>query len=339
MLVWPDKLTDWVENLSEVQTTYLALIRAINLNSTGVILLCRADQIDSLKQRISNNAQVLLVVADYNDTWVRDYGFLTCQSPKGMQPIEYQFNCWGNKFNADKDNRINQQVLADLCRLPLLSHPLVLEGGALEIDQHQHLLSTQSCLLNPERNGKLSLREYCRAFSSQLGAKNVSIFQHGHLQGDDTDGHIDTLVRFTPDEALVVQGCFNRPDDSHFAGLTALVEECRRCLPENQLFELPLPHVENTEGERLPASYANYLINNGQILMPVYQAEEDQQALTIAAQAHPNFEVVAIDALPLVQQFGSIHCISMQVPIGTLKPQIIERLKGGVSCWSENNED
>ncbi|AEE21296.1 Agmatine deiminase [Glaciecola sp. 4H-3-7+YE-5] len=335
ILAWPDDKTDWQPWLADVIQVYLTIIATLNQAGTGVILLIRDDQRSTFTSLSKDFAQpidrVLLVRADYNDTWVRDYGFLTCHSSGGMQPIEFNFNGWGNKFDAKKDNQINQQVLAGLCRLPLQSFDVVAEGGALEIDDAGVLLSTEFCLSNPERNGDMTMSQYRGAFKVALGAKSVHIFQHGHLEGDDTDGHIDTLVRFTPDDGLVVQSAFNVPDDSHHAGLAALVTECREALPEHKIFELPLPCVFNQQGERLPASYANYLINNKQILCPVYQQPQDDLAMEVMAKAYPGHSIVPINCLPLVQQFGSLHCISMQVPVSTLTFDISQKLATGVS--------
>jgi agmatine/peptidylarginine deiminase len=331
ILAWPDSQTDWQPWLADVREVYLEIISVINQGGTGVLLLIRENEIAEFRKLAPKNAQVILIQADYNDTWVRDYAFLTCSSKKGMQAIEFEFNGWGNKFNADKDNLINREKLAHLCRLPLRSFDCVVEGGALEIDQHGHLLSTQFCLSNPQRNGELSLEKYRELFTASLGAGQISIFENGHLQGDDTDGHIDTLVRFTPDKGLVIQSGYNRPEDIHYQGLAALVEECRTALPEHHIFQLPLPNILNQDGERLPASYANFLINNKQILCPIYKAPEDKQALTTLALAYPNHQIMAINCLPLVQQFGSLHCISMQVPVDTLKAALQSQIKQGVT--------
>jgi agmatine deiminase len=331
ILAWPDQDTDWHRWLAEVRQVYLNIITALNTANTPVILLIKAAEVTACKTLLAKDANVLLLVADYNDTWVRDYGFLTCQSPQGMQPLEFTFNGWGDKFDARKDNQANRNYLAPLCQLPLISVDLVAEGGALEIDEAGHLLSTEFCLRNPKRNGDLSLDSYRDIFSQYLGASQVSIFEHGHLEGDDTDGHIDTLVRFTPDKGVVIQSAFNRPQDHHFAGLAALVAECKAALPEHKIFELPLPEIVNPEGDRLPASYANYLISNQHVLCPVYQQPEDLLAMDIMQTAYPDFTIVPINCLPLVQQFGSLHCISMQVPEQTLKPEIIKQLSTGVS--------
>lgn len=331
ILAWPDLATDWHPWLSNVRQVYLNIIQALNAANIPVLLLIKEVEIAYCKSLLPSNARVLLIAAKYNDTWVRDYGFLSCQSEQGMHPVEFTFNGWGEKFDAAQDNQVNRQYLAPLCQLPLVTIDLVAEGGALEIDQSGHLLSTQFCLSNPKRNGDLSFARYTEIFKQNLGASKVSIFEHGHLEGDDTDGHIDTLVRFTPDNGLVIQSAFNRPEDGHFAGLAALVAECKAALPQHQIFELPLPEIYNPEGDRLPASYANYLICNQQILCPVYQQPEDELAISIMQQAYADFKIVPINCLPLVQQFGSLHCISMQVPQNTLKTEIVRRLNAGVS--------
>lgn len=333
LLAWPDQDTDWAEWLPSVQDCYLEIIRTITQNHCNVILLIRVAEVAKFTKLADGLSNVLLVQADYDDTWIRDYGFLTCQTDKGMQPVEYQFNGWGTKFDASRDNQINQRVLAKLCQHDLLSYALVCEGGALEIDQHRHLLTTAQCLLNSKRNGVFTLEQYRQAFAQQLGTEKVTILQNGHLQGDDTDGHIDTLVRFTPQQGLVIQSCYNLPKDQHFQGLSALVQECKHALPAHQIFELPLPVILNSQGKRLPASYANFLICNDIILCPIYQQPEDQQALLTLANAYPTHNIVPINAMPLIQQFGSIHCISMQVPAGTLKSDILKRFANGISLY------
>jgi len=331
ILSWPDAHTDWAKWLTEAQTTYIQIIEQITRHSCPVILLARPDQVTTLRQRLPDNAGVMIVSADYDDTWVRDYGFLTCQKQDELLPISFNFNGWGNKFNGQKDNQINLQTLAPLCRHPMTEVPVVLEGGALEIDGDGVLLSTAFCLSNPERNGTMSLTEYQQLFSRTLGCKRSVILNHGHLEGDDTDGHIDTLVRFTPDNNLVIQTAFNRPDDSHFEGLQALLHECQSHFPNRQCYQLPLPHIRSHDGDRLPASYANFLISNQCVFAPVYGEREDDVALKVLAQAYPDFDIIAVNCRTLVQQYGSLHCISMQVPEKTLKPSVVTQLQSGVS--------
>ncbi|TDF35148.1 agmatine deiminase family protein [Alteromonadaceae bacterium M269] len=336
ILAWPDKHTDWAPWLEEARQSYAQLIQQLNDAGTGVLLLMRAEEVSVGQAFLENlsieKPKVLIIPADYNDTWTRDYAFLTCESQNGNQPIEFVFNGWGNKFDASKDNRINQNTLGRLCQNELKSSDVVAEGGALEIDEQGHLLSTASCLYNPERNGSLDYDNYQQEFQSMLGAELFTVLQHGELEGDDTDGHIDTLVRFTPDQGLVIQSAFNRLEDSHFEDLTALVAECREQFPQHKIYELPLPLVHNKDGERLPASYANFLISNQHVFCPVYNQPEDKEALNVIQQAFPSYKVVAIDCLAIVQQFGSLHCITMQVPTGTLKQEVLEQMNQGITC-------
>ncbi|WP_395338065.1 agmatine deiminase family protein [Ningiella sp. W23] len=333
VLAWPHMQTDWQEWIDEVRKTYLQLIEAINHCSALVILLCPEDELGLVKSMVSMNAKVLLVQVDYNDTWTRDYVFITCESANGNVPVNFNFNGWGEKFDASKDNKVNT-LLSKLCRQDLINHAAVLEGGAVEIDQNQMLMSTSSCLLNPKRNSQLSLDDYGSLFESVLGARESHIFKHGHLEGDDTDGHIDTLARFTPLRSIVMQSAFNRPADLHFKPLNALKAEIKNAFPGFAIFELPLPEIHNASGERLPASYANFLICNKGILAPIYQQEEDEQAIETLQKAFPNHEVIPIDCSSLVQQYGSLHCVTMQIPENTMKTEILELATNGLASYT-----
>ncbi|QJR81398.1 agmatine deiminase family protein [Alteromonas pelagimontana] len=341
MLAWPHAKTDWAPWLEKARATYLQIVNAVNQFNAGVIMLCHPDDIDELKQQLPADAAIMLIPATYNDTWMRDYGFLTCRGdnhgePLG-QPVEFRFNGWGEKFDATEDNRVNQRYLAQLCTAPMRTSPVVAEGGALEINGEGHLITTAQCLLNPKRNGDKTLEQYTETFKDVLGCQQVTVFHQGHLEGDDTDGHVDTLVRFTPDKGLVIQTADNRPDDSHYAGLSALCEECEKAFPDHEQFRLPLPELFNDDGERLPASYANFLICNRAVLLPVYEQPEDGEAIAIVQRAFPHHSVVPINCATLVKQFGSLHCISMQVPQHTLKESVLAQLKKGVSIYATEN--
>lgn len=318
LLAWPHANTDWAPWLSAAHSTYQQLIFAILEQNARVLLLVDYTQLDTVQTLFAEHANVVLIPAKYNDTWVRDYGFLTTSDGSELRALEFQFNGWGQKFNAELDNQVNIKYLADQLQVPIFSELAVVEGGALEIDADGILLSTQLCLTNPKRNGEMTLEEYRSLFADTLGAKQTIILEYGHLAGDDTDGHIDTLARFTPNQGVVYQGCENRPTDPHFSGLHALGAELQHHLPEHTLFALPLPEIFSAEGARLPASYANFLILNEAILAPVYQQAEDAEALAVLAQAYPDFIIVPIDCSVLVQQYGSLHCITMQIPKGVL---------------------
>jgi agmatine/peptidylarginine deiminase len=330
ILAWPHKYTDWIDNLEHAQECYLRLIEAINVANAVVILLCCEEEITHVEATLAKRNKVLILPTNYNDTWVRDYAFLTVSDNTKNYPVSFTFNGWGQKFNAELDNQVNLS-LAKLCQQNLLINPAVLEGGAVEIDENQHLLTTASCLYNPKRNGRMTKQQYESVFAEYLGAKVVTILNHGHLEGDDTDGHIDTLARFTPLMGIVLQGADNRPYDPHFADLYKLQYEVSQALPAHKIYSLPLPFVAKHSGERLPASYANYLIVNRHILFPIYGESEDDEALQVIQSAYPNYKIMPIPCLSLVQQNGSLHCITMQVPTNTIKPELIELAQTGVS--------
>ncbi|MCW8090747.1 agmatine deiminase family protein [Alteromonas sp. ASW11-130] len=334
ILAWPHQNTDWAPWLNTARQTYLTLIDQINTAGVGVILLTSSDDVSDVQACLPLNAKVLILPAVFNDTWVRDYAFLTCHKEGENIPVEFRFNGWGNKFDAVEDNKVNQRYLFDLCRNEAIHSNIVAEGGALEINATGHLLSTSLCLLNPERNGDFSLDQYRDEFAAKLGATQITILEQGHLEGDDTDGHIDTLVRFTPNNSLIIQASYNRRDDSHFSSLDALCKECAVQLPNHRQFHLPLPAIYSADGDRLPASYANFLICNDHILLPVYQQPEDDLAISVMQLAYPHHTIVPVNCAILVQQYGSLHCISMQVPINTLKAEVVSQLNNGVSVYA-----
>lgn len=337
ILAWPTPDTDWLQNLDDVIACYLEIIRNINRAQATVILLCDPKFLSIAKSHIHYRSKVLIVPCRYNDTWVRDYAFLTLNKQNQNIPINFRFNGWGNKFDSQHDNAINT-ILAKLCKHKMINSDVVLEGGAIEINEDQHLLSTQSCLLNPKRNQDMTLNEYIYLFNEQLGAKATTIFEYGHLDGDDTDGHIDTLVRFSPMMNIVVQSAFNRPDDPHFEPLKKLEAEVTTHFKNHQVLRLPLADISNKSDERLPASYANFLILNKHILMPIYQQEEDKLAKRTIQKAFPNYAIIDINCTSLIQQFGSLHCITMQVPHGTLKSHFLEQASQGVSVLEMNSK-
>ncbi|WP_371193938.1 agmatine deiminase family protein [Glaciecola sp. SC05] len=332
VIAWPHMQSDWLPWIDAARATYVQLIEALNDAQVTVILLCSKAELGIVKSMVSLNAKTLIVPTEYNDTWTRDYVFVTCESALGNQPVEFLFNGWGQKFDASADNLVNKG-LSKLCINPLVSCDIVLEGGAIEIDQNNILMSTSSCLFNPKRNGDMTNEQYHGIFEQYLGARQINIFANGHLIGDDTDGHIDTLARFTPLRSIVMQSAFNRPDDPHFEGLNALKNELQDAFQGYPIFELPLPDMRNSDGERLPASYANFLICNESVLAPVYQQAEDQLAVEILQKAFPNHKIIAIDCSTIVQQYGSLHCITMQIPEHTLKPEILDLAQHGVAVY------
>jgi agmatine/peptidylarginine deiminase len=330
MLTWPHLNTDWSEILDKVEPVYIALCQQISQVEDVVIIA----HTESLKEHISSllkNHEVELkkvhfVVTPYNDTWARDHGPITTINDEGKLSIkDFTFTGWGNKFSSDLDNKINK-ILVDELASPDNNYDvvdMVLEGGGIEINESGTLLTTTECLLNDNRNPELSKDDVEAILKGKLGVKDFLWVDHGYLAGDDTDSHIDTLVRFAPKNTLVYVGCDDESDE-HYSALAKMADQLRSFQTSSgdayKLIELPWPKaIFDDEGERLPATYANYLIINKTVLVPVYNDEKDALALKQIQLAYPEHTVIGIDCVPIIHQFGSLHCITMQLPKGFLK--------------------
>ncbi|MGD8379038.1 MAG: agmatine deiminase family protein, partial [Gammaproteobacteria bacterium] len=262
--------------------------------------------------------------APSNDTWARDHGPITVLTDHGPRLMDFRFNGWGGKYPHDLDDALVRR-LADqgLFTVPRTSVDLVLEGGAIESDGRGTVLTTARCLLSATRNPHLDRAGMERALTQWLGAKRVLWLERGGLTGDDTDGHIDTLARFCGPDTIAYQAC-DEPSDPDFEPLRAMQQELTSLRQANgeryRLVPLPWPgDHRNADGQRLPATYANFLIINGAVLMPGYGGPADAAAHAALADCFPDREVVTLDCVPLIQQFGSLHCVTMQFPAGVLE--------------------
>ena len=273
-------------------------------------------------------------IINTNDTWARDHGFITVVEESPLKTknselktknsklktknskllLDFCFNGWGEKFEATLDNEINRQLYEQgIVEGEYEDHlDFVLEGGSIESDGRGTIFTTECCLMAPHRNQPLSKQEIEDRLKLWLGAERIVWLQHGSLIGDDTDGHIDTLVRICPDDTLLYTG----GDDDHPD--LALMEEELKALKTldgrpYRLLRLPLPHPIYDDGDRLPATYANYLVINGAVLVPTYaQPDLDAEALRTIGKAFPDREIVGIDCRPVIRQHGSLHCCTMQ---------------------------
>jgi len=302
-LTWPHVDTDWAYMLDEITATYKIMAN-----------------------EISKHEHVLVIGPPSNDTWARDHGFISLiDDSHHCQLLDFKFNGWGEKFPAELDNAINRRMY-DEKRVngEYVSHlDFVLEGGAIESDGKGTLFTTTCCLLAPHRNQPLSKEQIEERLKEWLCVERVLWIDYGQLTGDDTDGHIDTLVRVAPDDTLLYVGC-DDPKDEQYEGLRLMEEQLFtfRTLDGHpyRLFRLPMPRaIYDEDGLRLPATYANFLIINGAVLCPVYsQPDLDEEALRIIGQAFPDREIVAIDCRSIICQHGSLHCCTMQFPEGVI---------------------
>ena len=330
-LTWPHKDTDWAPILPEITAVYEQMAREISKRERLLIVAPEGAALPTLPSSVLHLTS--------NDTWARDHGFITVEKSSSIshQPsdiilLDFCFNGWGEKFEATLDNAINRHLYDQgLVMGTYESHlDFVLEGGSIESDGRGTIFTTSCCLLAPHRNQPLTQQQIEDRLKQYLGAERVVWINHGSLIGDDTDGHIDTLVRICPNDTLLYIGA----DDDH-PDLLAMEQELRtfRTLDGRpyRLLRLPLPRpiYEPTatgsasarvlggspaeKGDRLPATYANYLVINGAVLVPTYaQPDLDAEAMRIIALAYPDRDIVPIDCRAVIKQHGSLHCCTMQ---------------------------
>ena len=318
-LTWPHADTDWAYILDEVQACFKNIAREIAKRQRLVIV---APDIDDVRRQIAysvNMDNVTLVEIPSNDTWARDHGGITIFEDGKPVVLDFQFNGWGLKFASDKDNLITERLhraghlFGELrnCR------NFVFEGGSIESDGEGTLLTTSECLLSPNRNATMTRRDIEAYLLDTLGAKQLLWLDHGYLAGDDTDSHIDTLARLCPDNTILYVKCEDESDE-HYEALRSMEEQLKtfRTLDGKpyRLIALPMAHPAYEEDERIPATYANYLVINGAVLVPTYGTDLDAVALAQVQQAFPQHEIVGIDCQALIRQHGSLHCVTMQYP-------------------------
>ena len=335
-LTWPHKGTDWAPYLQEITDTYVEMAREIAKREHLLIVVPSRDD---LPKEVLEMGSTTIFECPTNDTWARDHGFITliptpnpsrtggecdysqekvCCSHEGdttdspsanrtiaapsgaereasgerLLLLDFQFNGWGKKFPAEKDNAINRRLWESLFSTPPVREGLgvgsyedhndfVLEGGSIESDGRGTIYTTRCCLMAPNRNQPMTEQEIEAELKRRLHADRIVWLDDEPLPGDDTDGHIDTLARITPDGTLL---------------------------------RLPLPNpIYDEDGNPLPATYANYLIINGAVLVPTYnQPENDQRAISRIQAVFPDREMVPIDSRSIIKQHGSIHCCTMQ---------------------------
>lgn len=321
LMSWPHSATDWNYMLDEVRACYIEIIHAVVNAGEKVILIGPESEMATLQLPEG----VYKVYVETNDTWIRDYGPLTLKTPDGFSLLDFRFNGWGLKFASNYDNQVNRRLgLSKVYdEMPVSCKDLVFEGGSIESDGQGTLLTTEYCLMAPNRNEPMTRDEVEQAILQRLCGRKLLWITHGGLAGDDTDGHVDTLCRLAPGNSLVYTGC-NNPDDEHFAPLQAMAAELRTFTNADgdpfNLVELPLPDpIFDDEGLRLPATYANYLVLEHAVLLPVYgQPLKDRLAADMLRIVYPEREIVSIDCRALIQQHGSLHCATMQIPTETI---------------------
>lgn len=329
ILAWPHAATDWAPWLAEVEQSYISLARAI-LGRSTLLLLVKDKPLEIRARRLIDpdgqftQSQLMISRYDYDDTWLRDTGPVTLLGADGgLRWLDFHFTGWGGKYGATRDDLIVEHLksLPAFKRIEHVRIDFALEGGAIETDGRGSVLSTWNCL--SKRHPDKSRAQVEALLISALNAKRILWLDDGELQGDDTDAHIDTLARFASPDCIVYQSCSD-PSDPHFESLQAMAKQLSelRQLDGSPYRLVALPwgqKVTASDGRRLATSYANFLILQGAVLMPGYDLETDVEASMKLAEAFPNHEILIVPCRPLIEQNGSLHCVTMQLPAGTLK--------------------
>ena len=321
LVAWPHTETDWADMLDDIRRCYCEMIDAFTVWHDVIVVAPNTTDSRQMLNGLKYRDRIFYVNVPTNDTWTRDYGPLTVECQDGsFRTLDFCFNGWGMKFAACHDNLVNSHLKdISLISAPLINcRDFVLEGGGIESDGCGSLMTTAHCQLSPNRNATLSREQISDRLLHDFGASQILWINHGYLAGDDTDSHVDTLARFAPRESILYVGCSD-PTDEHFEELKLMRDDIFkfRTLDGNpfNLFELPLPDpIYDDSGDRLPATYANFLATPRAVFMPVYgQPMKDELARQIISVAFER-PVVTVDCRPLIRQHGSLHCATMQLP-------------------------
>jgi agmatine deiminase len=322
-LSWPHKADTWPGKLASIPPIWVEMVRALSPGERVHILVnesAPASRVTALlKQGGIEMASVTLHEIPTDDAWARDHGpiFVTRPGPEArLAVVKWRFNSWGGKYPPwEQDDRVSEQVAARL-DVPLFSPGIVLEGGSIDVNGRGTLLTTESCLLNPNRNPQLGRGAIETLLCDYLGVRHILWLREG-VEGDDTDGHVDDLTRFV-DETTVVTVVEEDPADTNYEPLQ---ENYRRLLEMTdqdgrplQVVKMPMPSPLYCEDTRLPASYANFYIGNRVVLMPTFDERNDAVAREVLESVFPGRRIVGINAVDLVWGLGAFHCVTQQQP-------------------------
>jgi agmatine/peptidylarginine deiminase len=335
-VIFPHQATDWAEMLDEACGCFLKIVGSIAVRQCVLVICADIVVARNYLQNVDNN--IIFAEISTNDTWARDCLGITIFENGEPVMLDFSFNGWGLKFAADLDNQITSKLfnyglknrrklqiknceLQTDCRLSINyqladCREFILEGGSIESDGTGTILTTEKCLLSENRN-YLSKKKIEQKLKKYLGANRVLWLKHGEIAGDDTDSHIDTLARFCNKNTIVYVQCLNR-NNANYQELTAMERELQAFRTADGLpyTLIPLPMADEVffNGKHLPATYANFLIINGAVLLPTYNSPKDDIAAEILQKVFPTREIVKVNCLPLIKQHGSLHCVTMQFP-------------------------
>ncbi|MCX6077779.1 MAG: agmatine deiminase family protein [Campylobacterales bacterium] len=312
-IIFPHAKSDWAEYLDEAEETFVNIINAI-IRYQKCLVVC--DDVKSVKSRFKDSRNLYFVEYQTNDTWARDSSVLCVEENGEVKLLDFIFTGWGGKFDARLDNEMSRAI-ANRYSTKMESYDFILEGGGVESNGAGVVLTTSECVLNKNRNHMLDSIEITQKISAYLGATEVLYLNHGYLAGDDTDSHIDTLARFCDEKTIMYVKCEDESDE-HYKELKLMEEELQELEKSHgfKLVALPMTDEMIYDDERLPATYANFLIINGAVIVPTYGVSQDEEALEIFRKTFIGREIVAVNCSVLVRQHGSLHCVTMNFAKG-----------------------
>tara|TARA_B100000676_G_scaffold294078_1_gene331658 strand:+ start:603 stop:1604 length:1002 start_codon:yes stop_codon:yes gene_type:complete len=318
IIAWPHKDTDWKNNLLKVEQTYIKIVEEIADHQKVIILSRGKKMMNKFALKVQKNIKIIL--ANYNDTWTRDYIGLSVKNNETICLTDFKFNGWGKKHPYQKDNSINLQLFEKglFKRVNFNYNHFVLEGGSIDSDGLGTILTTKKCLLNKNRNSNLNKFQIENTLSNSLGVQNIIWLENGYINGDDTDSHVDTLARFCNEKTIVYS-----IDDSE--ELKLLEKELKKIAEKNNYSLIPvkLPKPIFNKNKQLPATYVNFLITNRKVLVPTYNDKNDLNAISTLKKAFPKRDVIGINCKEIIKQNGSLHCITMQVAKNVLNVSLL----------------
>lgn len=321
-LAWPHDEITFPNRVLKVQAAYIDIIKALHQTEVVNLLVLEGGMQDTVTTFLAQEGidldRIVFHTADYADAWIRDYGPMFVHNADNGQKawIKWQYNAYSNKFpDLLKDTKVFYS-LKNTVESPMIDIPMVLEGGSIEVNGRGTLITTEQCLLNSNRNPKLSKAEIENHLMTYVGASNIIWLKEG-IVNDHTDGHIDDFVKFV-NTTTIMCAYEDNPSDPNFLILDAAYKTLVDAVDQNgnqfTVVKLPMPHFNYDDGSKAPASYANFYIGNGVVLVPTYKDANDALALKIISDFFPERKVIGIDSTDLIYGGGSIHCITQQEP-------------------------
>jgi agmatine deiminase len=342
-LAWPHEQETWPgQKMEQVESDYLQIIKAIAEGEQTHILVQDKSEEETINHKLQSNGVNMSRISIYdiptNDSWIRDYGpnFLVSENNNNKEVAinDWDFDSWGRKYKWELDD-LAGSIIAEQLECPIFKPGIVLEGGAIEVNGVGTCLTTDSCILNPNRNGGIRRERMEEFLNNFLGTSKI-IWLSGDLKGDDTDGHIDNLARFV-NPTTIVCSLEKNERDANYLGLKHNYERLQVAKDQDgnpfQIIPLPMPGYIGSNEERLPASYANFYIANHAVLVPIYDDPSDEEALELITSLFPEKNIKPISCNTLIWGLGAVHCLTQQQPRGDKPPSSNE------AKFIENNHD